>query len=165
MIKLYAFVAVSGLLAITLNHSKHTSFNQTDVSHPPTYLNKVSLNTNKNSATKTSKNSSLFLLCGAKCGKAKHYVGYNRANKVNLGIKVSFLLAKPDAIFLDVASIANYKKLPDIDERKVEDRDGDFVISIHKIEESKIGSLKKSETLKVYTNKINSSAESRSKLF
>lgn len=164
MIKLYAFVAVSGLLAITLNHSKYTSVNETSVSHSPTYLNNISLN-NKNSANRTLKNLSLFFLCGAECGKAKYYVGYNRANKVKLGTKLSSLPAKPDAIFSDIDSIANYKNLPDIDERKIENRDSDFVISIHKIEESKIGSLKKSETLKVYTNQINSSAESQSKQF
>lgn len=107
---------------------------------------------------------SKFFLCSAGCRQSKYYVGYNRTNVANLGAKKSSSLIEPNTIFFNISNSALKKVLPDIDERKIDHEDGNFVRSAHRIENIQVGFSKKSEFMKVHANPSNSSTKATVKL-
>lgn len=113
----------------------------------------------------SSQSTSKFLLCSINCYQSKYYVGYNRTNIANLGNKKSYLQVKPDTIFLNIYNATSKNVLPDIDERKVDREDGNFVSSMHRIENLQIGFSKKSELMNVNTTLNNSYTKATVKLF
>lgn len=113
----------------------------------------------------SSQSTSKFILCSINCLRAKYYVGYNRTNIANLGNKKSYLQVKPDTIFLNISNATSKNILPDVDEKKVDREDGNFVSSTHRIENLQLGFSKKSEFMHVNTTLNNSYTKATVKLF
>ncbi|WP_041429545.1 hypothetical protein [Synechococcus sp. PCC 7502] len=106
-----------------------------------------------------------FILCPQDCDRSEFYIGYNRTNTVRLGQKVVSSVITKTKFLLNIANLMLQTKLPNVDVATVDNRDGNFVSSIHRIESLQIGFSEKSELLQVYTRIANTAAEATVKLF
>jgi hypothetical protein len=107
-----------------------------------------------------------FALCNDdQCDESDYYVGYKRTNKVSLLEERVDLPLQFDLIFLNTADMNLRSPLPNIDERLIDLEDGNFVSSLHRIDNAQIGFLRKSELINVHTLLNNSWGEASIKLF
>lgn len=104
-----------------------------------------------------------FTLCTPDCDRSEFYIGFNRTNSVRLGQKVVSLPITKNRILLN-PDLSLSDKLPNTDVKSIDNRDGNFVSSIHKIENLRIGFSEKSELLQVNSLAANTSAEATVKL-
>jgi hypothetical protein len=103
-----------------------------------------------------------FILCGQACDRSEFFIGYNRTNTVQLGQKTVALPRAKDQILLNTSDLR--AKLPNNDVQSLDNRGGNFVNSIHRIENLRIGFAEKSELLQVHGLNANASAEATVKL-
>lgn len=93
-----------------------------------------------------------FILCGSECGVAKYYVGYSRMNQATLNQSITKLPHNEEKIYPQTADLKKREPAPNIDEQKNNRGNGNFVSSIHRIEDVRVGFMKKSELMNVTTN-------------
>lgn len=107
---------------------------------------------------------SSFSMCGSSCSyDTEYYVGYNRTNKAMLNNESMIFPSAPDKIYTQVSDYRSRETAMNIDTQTVTSGE-DLVDSIHRLENIKIGSLRKSEIQRVNTLQPNSSAEATVKL-
>lgn len=106
-----------------------------------------------------------FSLCGLQCTNlTTHYVGYNRTNRATLNGVDSILPPSADTIYPQSSNYRNIETSPNIDTQTVNGNNGEYADSIHRLDEIKVGSIRKSETQKVNTILPNSSTSATVKL-
>ena len=86
-----------------------------------------------------------FVLCGADCGHAAFYVGYNRTNLATLDRASSSLPNQKNNIFLHTADLKKSALLPNISEQSIDLENGTYVSSIHRLDGVRVGFVRKSE--------------------
>ena len=90
-----------------------------------------------------------FVLCGADCGHAAFYVGYNRTNLATLDRASSSLPNQKNNIFLHTADLKKSALLPNISEQSIDLENGTYVSSIHRLDGVRVGFVRKSELMNV----------------
>jgi hypothetical protein len=112
-----------------------------------------------NSITSLASTPFRFGLC-KDCNGTKYYVGYNRTNSVNIGSQQATFPVKADTILQNTTKL----NTPNVDERKVDRQDGNFISAVHRIEALRIGASEKSELMTVNTKEGNAAAKATVKL-
>jgi hypothetical protein len=104
-----------------------------------------------------------FALCGI-CKGANHYVGFSRQNNARLGTAQESI---PAQVLRTFPGLSDAKEMLTAKGRttvRVEQENGNFVISEHRLETLRIGNLRKSETMIAQVTDQIGSAEARVQL-
>ncbi len=113
-----------------------------------------------------SQDSPKFALCNnSECQQSSYYVGFNRTNSVTLNGQEVKLPQQADTILVNTPDLATKNGLPNVDERSLDQEDGNFVSSIHRIDRAQVGVLRKSELMNVHTKLPGSAITASVKLF
>jgi hypothetical protein len=112
-----------------------------------------------NAITSLASTPSRFGFC-KNCDGAKYYIGYNRTNSVNIGSQKAAFPAKADTILQNRIKL----NVPNVDEQKVDRKDGNFISAVHRIEALRIGTSEKSELMTINTKEGNAAAKATVKL-
>ncbi|MBC7472588.1 MAG: hypothetical protein H7196_05025 [candidate division SR1 bacterium] len=118
------------------------------------------------SETVSETNKTDFLFCRSSCGSALYYVGYNRdGNIAAIGDKKSSFVKAEDTIYKQTSDVRLKEDKISVNEQRVDNEDGNFVTSTHRIEDVKIGFVRKSESLNINTILPQSYAKANVRMF
>jgi hypothetical protein len=90
-----------------------------------------------------------FAMCGSECNGAKYYVGYSRTNQATLNQAIAKVPSNESKIYPQTADIKKRELSPKISEQKINLGNDNSVSSIHRIEDVRVGFMKKSELMNV----------------
>ncbi len=105
-----------------------------------------------------------FAFCQSQCQSADYYTGYNRSNRAKLGNQTVATPEFADRLFPGLASLNLRQNWPNLDEKNIDNRDGNFVNSIHRIDHLRIGFLEKTELMQINALQDDASAKASVRL-
>jgi hypothetical protein len=105
-----------------------------------------------------------FALCGKACGNTPYYVGFARQNTAKLGTQQDAAPAKVLRTFPGVSDAKTILETRGKTAVRVEQENGNFVISEHRLETLRVGNLRKTETLMAQVTDQNGGAEAHVQL-
>jgi hypothetical protein len=105
-----------------------------------------------------------FFLCAPKCGNSEFYVGFEQNNTARMNQVVSVAPPSGFQVFKNLAEVKGFDTSPRRSEARAELFDGNFTISLTRIEELKVGLMHKSESILSQATTGQGSAESQIRL-